>query len=292
MRRQPPFALSRSAHWIRPEPVPTAYSIRSLQALHGIQSSILSSETVRALKTIVISDDEFAKIADRDESHFFDIKQHAATGKSIQKIGAAFSNADGGELIIGIKDKKTGEPLNKRWEGIVDIEQLNEKLQAVFEVKPALDVAYEFLKRETVGGYALRVLIEKGTRVSATPDGKIYLRQGAQSLPVADPDRVQQLSFAKGASSFEDILLADLPAEQIVESPVLTSFLGDYSPTSIQGCAKQRFGGGAKYNVSEDEGVWPKKSNYQRRGKLFKGCAATLASCRADGGDHGIFEIA
>jgi ATP-dependent DNA helicase RecG len=62
------------------------------------------------LKTIVISDDEFAKIADRDESHFFDIKQHAATGKSIQKIGAAFSNADGGELIIGIKDKKTGEP--------------------------------------------------------------------------------------------------------------------------------------------------------------------------------------
>ena len=232
MRRQPPFALSRSAHWIRPEPVPTAYSIRSLQALHGIQSSILSSETVRALKTIVISDDEFAKIADRDESHFFDIKQHTATGKSIQKIGAAFSNADGGELIIGIKDKKTGEPLNKRWEGIVDIEQLNGHLQALFEVKPALDVAYEFLKRETVGGYALRVLIEKGTRVSATPDGKIYLRQGAQSLPVTDPDRVQQLSFAKGASSFEDILLADLPAEQIVESPVLTSFLGDYSPTT------------------------------------------------------------
>jgi ATP-dependent DNA helicase RecG len=193
---------------------------------------MLSSETVRALKTIVISDDEFAKIADRDESHFFDIKQHAATGKSIQKIGAAFSNADGGELIIGIKDKKTGEPLNKRWEGIVDIEQLNGHLQALFEVKPALDVAYEFLKRETVGGYALRVLIEKGTRVSATPDGKIYLRQGAQSLPVTDPDRVQQLSFAKGASSFEDILLADLPAEQIVESPVLTSFLGDYSPTT------------------------------------------------------------
>jgi ATP-dependent DNA helicase RecG len=109
---------------------------------------------------------------------------------------------------------------------------LNGHLQALFEVKPALDVAYEFLKRETVGGYALRVLIEKGTRVSATPDGKIYLRQGAQSLPVTDPDRVQQLSFAKGASSFEDILLADLPAEQIVESPVLTSFLGDYSPTT------------------------------------------------------------
>ena len=186
----------------------------------------------RALKTIIISEDEFAKIADRDESHFFDIKQHAATGKSIQKIGAAFSNADGGELIIGIKDKKTREPLDKRWEGIADIERLNGHLQALFEIKPALDIVYEFLKRETVGGYVLRVLIEKGTRVCAAPDGKIYLRQGAQSLPVTDPDRVQQLSFAKGASSFEDILLADVPAEQISESPILTSFLADYSPTT------------------------------------------------------------
>jgi ATP-dependent DNA helicase RecG len=113
------------------------------------------------LKTIVISDEEFARIADRDESHFFDIKQHAATGKSIQKVAAAFSNADGGELIIGIKDKRTGDPMNKRWEGIVDIEQLNGHLQALFEVNPALDITYEFLKRETAGGYALRVLIEK-----------------------------------------------------------------------------------------------------------------------------------
>ena len=186
------------------------------------------------MKTIVISNDEFAKIADRDESHFFDIKQHAATGKSIQKIAAAFSNADGGELIIGIKDKKTGEPCDKRWEAIANIELLNGHLQALFEVKPALDITYEFLKRDTVGGYALRVLIEKGTRVCATPDGKIYLRQGAQSLPVTDPERVQQLSFAKGASSFEDILLVDLPAEQIVNSSVLASFLSDYSPATDQ----------------------------------------------------------
>ena len=182
------------------------------------------------MKTIIISDEEFATIANRDESHFFDIKQHAATGKSIQKAAAAFSNADGGELIIGIKDKGATQTLKERWEGIADIEQFNGQLQALFEIKPALDISYEFLKRETAGGYALRVLIEKGTQVSATPDGKIYLRQGAQSLPVKDPERVQQLSFAKGASSFEDTLLNDLAAEQIVDSPELASFLEDYSP--------------------------------------------------------------
>ena len=89
---------------------------------------------------------------------------------------------------------------------------------------------YEFLKREKASGYALRVLIEKGSQVCATADGAIYLRQGAQSLPIKDPDRIQQLNFAKGADSFEDALLADLPAEQVVEAPELTSFLADYSP--------------------------------------------------------------
>jgi ATP-dependent DNA helicase RecG len=56
------------------------------------------------------------------------------------------------------------------------------------------------------------------------------MRQGAQSLPLKDPERIQQLSFAKGASSFEDIILPDLVAEQIVESKELLSFLADYSP--------------------------------------------------------------
>jgi ATP-dependent DNA helicase RecG len=182
------------------------------------------------VKTIVISDTEFAEIANRDESHFFDVKQRAVSGKSIQKIGVAFSNADGGELIIGIKDKKTGGTLDDRWEGIVDFEHLNSHLQALFEVQPALNIAYEFLKRETADGYALRIQVEKGTQVSATADGTVYLRQGAQSLTVKDPERIQQLSFAKGANSFEDTLLPDLPPEQIVEARELTSFLGDYSP--------------------------------------------------------------
>jgi ATP-dependent DNA helicase RecG len=182
------------------------------------------------LKTIAISEPEFAEIANRDESHFFEIKQHAVSGKSIQRIAVAFSNADGGELIIGIKDKKTGVSLHDRWEGIVDIEKLNGHLQSLFEVKPALDISYAFLKRKSADGYALRVHVEKGAQVSATADGTVYLRQGAQSLAVKDLDRIQQLSFAKGASSFEDTLLPDLPAEQIVEAQELATFLNDYSP--------------------------------------------------------------
>ena len=106
--------------------------------------------------------------------------------------------------------------LNERWEGIADIEQLNGHIQALFEVRPALDVRYEFLKRDGIAGYALRVLVEKGTKVCSTSDGTIYVRQGAQSLPVKELERIRQLSFAKGAISFEDSLLVELPAEQIV----------------------------------------------------------------------------
>jgi ATP-dependent DNA helicase RecG len=150
--------------------------------------------------------------------------------RAIQKIAAAFANADGGELIIGIRDKGAGLLLNERWEGIDDIEKLNGHIQALFEVKPALDVRYEFLKREGVSGYALRVLVEKGTQVCTTADGTIYVRQGAQSLPIREPERIQQLSFSKGAVSFEDALLAQLPAEQIVEAKEISTVLADYSP--------------------------------------------------------------
>ena len=134
------------------------------------------------LKTITISNAEYVEIAGRDESHFFDIKAHAVGGRAIQKIAAAFSNADGGELIIGIRDKGAGLLLRDRWDGVDDIEQLNGHIQALFEVKPALDVRYELIKREGVSGYALRVLVEKGTQVCTTADGTIYVRQGAQSF--------------------------------------------------------------------------------------------------------------
>jgi len=182
------------------------------------------------LKTFVLTDAELTEIVSRDESHFFDIKGYDVSGKAIQKVAVAFSNADGGELIKGIRDKKRGKSLAERWEGVADIEGLNGHLQALFDVKPALDLKYEFLKWDGGDGYALRVLIEKGSLVCGTGDGTIYLRQGAQSLPIKDADRIQQLSFAKGAISFEDATLPDLPAEQIVESTEIGSFLADYSP--------------------------------------------------------------
>ncbi len=89
-------------------------------------------------------DAEFEEIAGRDESHFFDIKESAVSGKAVQKTAAAFS-------------------------------KLNGHLQALFEVKPALEIKYEFLKRETADGYALRILVEKKAHECAPSQMGTYI---------------------------------------------------------------------------------------------------------------------
>jgi ATP-dependent DNA helicase RecG len=174
--------------------------------------------------------EELRSISEREESHFFDRKALGVKGREIQKAVVAFANADGGELIIGIRDPKHAPNVEERWQGADSLEDLNGYLQAVFNVQPALDVRYEVLLCEGKPGRVLRLNIEKSSAVCKTGEGTVYVRQGAQSLPIKDADRITQLTFAKGASSFEDQKLEDVPPEQIVDGEPLRRFLHDYSP--------------------------------------------------------------
>lgn len=182
------------------------------------------------MQTRIVSDEEALDLSSKDESHFFDRKSMVISGKGLQKIVVALANADGGEVLIGIADNKDEPDPEKRWQGATQIEDLNAHLQNVFNVKPSIDCRYEFLKCASKTGYVLRITIEKSPEVHKTTDEKVYQRHGAQSLPVTDPRQVVDLSFAKGATSFEDSALADLPPEQILESEELLGFLKDYSP--------------------------------------------------------------
>ena len=182
------------------------------------------------MKTRIITPTEALDLIVRDESHFFDKKGKTVSGKSVQKIAVAFANADGGEFLIGIADENAEPDPKQRWEGLTNIEALNSHLQVLFAVQPSLDVQYEFLKREDKDGYALRVIVEKSAEVHKTADQTVYQRYGAQSLPIKDPQKIAQLSFAKGSTTYEDQLLGSIPPEQIVEATELLSFLSDYSP--------------------------------------------------------------
>lgn len=188
-----------------------------------------------------ITRDELITIAGRPESHFFDKKSVDISGKKVQKIAVAFANADGGEFIIGIADESDEPDPAKAWRGANSHEALNGQLQAIFEVQPALDVRYEFLACEAEEGFSVRVTIERSSEVHKAGDGTVYQRYGAQSLPVRDPQKITQLIFAKGASSYEDQRLDSVVPEQIVESLPLIEFLKSYSPQTepIEFCLNQ-----------------------------------------------------
>jgi len=193
------------------------------------------------MNTKSIDLEEANTLSAREESHFFDRKHRCIKGAKLQKIAVAFANADGGEIVIGIADDKDEPDPANRWQGASKIEDLNSHLQAIFELTPSLDLKYEILKCENKSGYALRVLVEKSSKVHKTGDGTVYQRHGAQSLPIKDPQEITQLSFAKGATSFEDQVVKEVPAEQIVESKELGSFLSDYSPKTdaLEFCINQ-----------------------------------------------------
>lgn len=188
-----------------------------------------------------ITEAEAIDICGRDESHFFDRKSSAIDGKKSQKIAVALANADGGEFVIGVADDDDEPDVNKRWQGVDKIEDVNGQLQALFDVSPTLDLHYEFLRCQTKQGLVLRVQVERSSQIHKTSDGSVYQRYGAQSLPIKDPQKITELSFAKGATSFEDYELKDIPAEQIVEAEELSSFLADYSPRTdpLEFCLNQ-----------------------------------------------------
>lgn len=183
------------------------------------------------MKERSLTEQEVLDFSDREESHFYDNKAFGLNGKQIQKIAVAFANADGGEFIVGIRDKKDEPVVAKRWQGIEDQETFNPVFQNLQEITPTVPHEIEFLKNPK-GKFALRVLIEKSDSVHKTADGKIYVRKSAQSIPLKDPVQIQALSYSKGESSFEDTIVKSSLAEDIFESAEIKNFLNDYSPKS------------------------------------------------------------
>ena len=182
------------------------------------------------MQVLTVPDADALRLASRDEDHFYDRKAAAISGAKLQKVAVAFANADGGEVYVGIADDSDQPDPAKRWQGAKLIEDYNQLIQALTEIQPALPMEISFLKSAGSDGYVLRIQIEKSQSVHRTTDGAVYERKGAQSLPIKDPARITALSFAKGASSYEDYSVESAVAEDVVDSPAISAFLSEYSP--------------------------------------------------------------
>lgn len=179
-----------------------------------------------------ITDKDKLDLSIRQESHFFDRKAKEIDGKKIQKIAVAFANADGGDFIIGIKDDNDESDPNKRWVGADNKEYFNKVFQNILEIRPNIPYTPTFLFDPKTNTYGLLITVEKSEKVHSTSDNTVYIRISAQSIPIKEPQKIQELSFAKGESSFEDLVFKEAFAEDIFDSFEMKRFLNDYSPQS------------------------------------------------------------
>lgn len=183
-------------------------------------------------KTINLTEAEVNEFTIRQENHFFDRKSKAVDGKGIQKAITAFANADGGDVIIGVKDEKDEPDSKKRWDGFIKLEDCNYIFQNIQEITPSVSHSVCYLKHPVYKTFAVQITIDKGSAVHSTSNGTIYVRAGAQSTPLKEHQRITELSFAKGERTYEDTILKERSAEDVFESAEIKRFLNDYSPAT------------------------------------------------------------
>jgi len=160
------------------------------------------------------------------ESHFCDVKSRAILPAKLSRSLAAFANADGGELYVGI-DEIDGKFV---WNGEETIENWNAHIQTFEGLFPlGGDTFYEFLKSESHHGILLKITISKSSNIKFASNGTAYLRRGAQNLPCDTAEKIKRLEYNKGISTFEDEK-CDCDPSIITNSEAIISFMIDVIP--------------------------------------------------------------
>jgi len=183
-----------------------------------------------SVSTVAISDAELARLLAIEEGHFSELKSlRIAPGKLTQSL-SAFANAEGGEIIIGVEEHKTAE--TRSWLGFKDQEAANGHLQAFEELFPlGTDCGYEFLSNASSDGLVLKVSIRKTRDIKKASNSVVYVRRGAQNLPVDSNEKLEILRRDKGLTSFEDERLNCDP-NVITNSESIIGFMLEVVPAS------------------------------------------------------------
>ena len=169
-----------------------------------------------------IDKDEVDAILELNEDHFNDVKSKRVSPSKLQETFVAFSNADGGDLFIGVEDKKEA---GERIVGFIEQEEANDILSTLLEdTDPAVEnLMIEFLEVEGKG-LLLHIGIPKSPKVHYTSAGNCFLRVNASKRKIKG-ERVTQLAYSKGTEAFERKAMPDVDIEDITESEFLISYM-------------------------------------------------------------------
>ena len=153
------------------------------------------------MEVLHISAADVPKILAIQENHFVDLKGKRIQPGKLTKSVSAFANAEGGELYIGVEES---EGRVREWDGFQVQEDANAHIQAIDAVLPlGYGCRMEFLEGEGCQGLVLHVEIIKSREIIATSAEEVFVRRGAQNLPVRSSDALERLRLDKGIDSFE-----------------------------------------------------------------------------------------
>lgn len=178
--------------------------------------------------TIRLDANELDKLYSRSEGHFLDFKSKDIQPAKLTRSISAFANSDGGELFIGIEEPSSGGP--KSWNGFPSEESANGIIQAVESIRPLGDgLRFTFLSAEGQQGLVLYIEVFKSRDIVETTSKDVYVRRGAQNLPVSTHEALERLKLNKGISSFESRTI-DAPEDVITNSSEIIEFMLEVVP--------------------------------------------------------------
>ncbi|MGL5824484.1 MAG: ATP-binding protein [Nocardioides sp.] len=180
-----------------------------------------------AIDVVEVNDSDAERLLALVEGHFTEVKATQVTPTKLSKAMSALANAEGGDLYVGIDEN--GGVLT--WNGFEDVENANAHLQVLGDLFPLGEgFEYEFYKHPSRSGLVLHVLIAKSGVIKRAQDGKVYVRRGAQSLPVLTDEALRRLERAKGLHSFETEPV-QAPLDEVTNSSVVIDFMLQVVPT-------------------------------------------------------------
>lgn len=185
------------------------------------------------IKIEKINNDQVQQILAAEESHFLDLKSINVAPSELTKALSAFANSSGGELYIGIDEQIDPNGAKVRtWRGFADIEAANGHLQIFEQLFPLGQYySYTFLNAQGYSGMVLQTNVNKTREITKASNGTVYIRRGAQKLPITTPDALKRLELDKGIFSFENET-ADVGLEIITNSVTIIEFLLNVIPTA------------------------------------------------------------
>lgn len=164
---------------------------------------------------------ETQQLLSADEDHFLDLKSKDIQPSKLQETFVAFANADGGDLYIGIEDKKSK---SARLNPFTSKEEANAIISVLLEqTEPSVEnVSIEFLTVN--GGSLLHVSVPKSPKVHYTASGDCFVRLNAAKVKIKG-ERVTQLAYSKGSLLYERVPVESVDVEELMQSAALESYI-------------------------------------------------------------------